>query len=432
MTFDRPPALPLFDTLRYFESSNPFINQHLASLVCQGIDDASLSYEHALDFLVEQRHNENNYKSHRSELTTFLHWCWCEEGVSLQQVDRRLLVRYLDYCQSPPPALIGYRNVAQFLAAKGETERRPNPNWRPFLGRMEMGEKLPYRLSVSAIKTKLALLSAFFTYLNDVEYTDRNPAALLLKRAKARYAGQSGLGEETPMKAFTELQWSYVLGAATRLANEQPEQYERTLFLVSLLYSCYLRVSEVSARPGFSPVMGQFRRDSKTGVWGFFVPMSKGGKSRTVALSDAMLNALKRYREYLGLPAMPAPKELTPLFCRHRAAQRGRDVGELNANLGQRQIRELVDGLISVASQDAAVDGLADDAREMAEMTVHSLRHTGISHDINLNGRPLSHVQADAGHDSIDTTSHYLHTSQVERHQTARTKPLDHLGFVAD
>ncbi|MBY6185498.1 site-specific integrase [Marinobacter hydrocarbonoclasticus] len=432
MTQTMPPALPLFDTLQHFEDSNPHINHYLASVVCEGIEDAALSYEHALDFLVEQRHNENNYKSHRSELTTFLHWCWREEGVSVADVDRRLLVRYMDYCQSPPLALIGYRNVAQFRRNKGSDERHPNPDWRPFLGRYEAGKPLPYRLSVSAIKTKLALLSAFFTYLNDVEYTDRNPAALLLKRAKSRYAANQGMMDEAPLKAFTELQWSYVMGAAHGLADEEPEQHERTLFLISLLYSCYLRVSEVSARPGFSPVMGQFRRDSKTGVWGFFVPMSKGGKSRTVALSDAMLTALKRYRAFLSLPDLPAPKELTPLYCRHRAAQRGRDAGELNANLGQRQIREIVDEVISVAANDAMADGLVDDAREMAAMTVHSLRHTGISHDINLNGRPLSHVQADAGHDSIDTTSHYLHTSQVERHQSARTKPLDHLGFASD
>ncbi|WP_409995561.1 tyrosine-type recombinase/integrase [Ferrimonas balearica] len=425
---DRPPAHPLFDTLAHFETSNGFINQYLAGIVCGGIEDAALLYEHALDWLVEQRHNENNYKSHRSELTTFLHWCWQVEEVSVAQVDRRLLVRYLAYCQQPPAALIGYRNVAQFRG--GGSERRPNPLWRPFLGKTELGRRLPYRLSPSALKTKLALLSAFFTYLNDMDYSDRNPAALLLKRG--RYLGplSEPATEEQPLKAFTELQWSYVMAKAQRLANESPQQHERTLFLMALLYSCYLRVSEVSARPGFSPVMGQFRRDSKTGVWGFFVPVSKGGKSRTVAVSDALLSALKRYRCYLGLAPLPSPKELTPLFCRHRAAGRGRDQGERNANLGQRQIRELVDGVIAAAAEEARRDGLVEDAAEMAVMTAHSLRHTGISHDINLNARPLAHVRADAGHDSIDTTSQYLHTSRVERHQSAKAKPLDRLDHA--
>lgn len=58
----------------------------------------------------------------------------------------------------------------------------------------------------------------------------------------------------------------------------------------------------------------------------------------------------------------------------------------------------------------------------------HAIRHTGITHDINLHGRPLSHVQADAGHDSIDTTSKYLHTSNSERHESAQQKPLDRLN----
>ena len=93
------------------------------------------------------------------------------------------------------------------------------------------------------------------------------------------------------------------MSTAERLAAEAPDVHARTLFLVSLLYGCYLRISEVAARPGFSPVMGQFRRDSKTGVWGFHIPISKGGKRRTVAVSADLLTALQDYRAYLGLTA---------------------------------------------------------------------------------------------------------------------------------
>ncbi len=78
------------------------------------------------------------------------------------------------------------------------------------------------------------------------------------------------------MQAFSELQWSYVMQAADTLANDHPEQHERSRFLTILMYACYLRISEVAARPGFTPVMGQFRRDRKTGVWGYFIPQSKG------------------------------------------------------------------------------------------------------------------------------------------------------------
>ena len=417
-----PPAMPLFDSLLHLEGGNPQVNQYLANLSMGDVPDAGLVYELAVDWLLEQRHSENNYKTYRSELTTFLHWSFGEMAISPKDLTRRIMMRYLDYCQAPPPALIAYRNVAQFVFDKEWGERLPNPQWRPFLGKRELGIELPYRLSDQAMKTKLAILSAFFQFLVQEEYMDRNPA-LLLQRVKKPLHQETD--EQT--QAFTELQWSYVMQAAEQLASKNPTQHERSRFLICLMYACYLRISEVAARPGFSPVMDQFRRDGKTGVWGYYIPRSKGGKRRTVAVSQALLDALKRYRTFLGLSPLPTPNEQTPLFVRHKAAAHGRQQGELNANLGIRQLRELVMAVLEQAAALAEQDGFAQDAAEMRNLTPHSIRHTGITHDINLNGRPLSHVQADAGHDSIDTTSKYLHTGNSERHESASHKPLDHL-----
>lgn len=414
--------MPLFDSVDHLEAGNPQVNQYLATLSLGKVPDAGIVYELAVDWLLEQRHSENNYKTYRSELTTFLHWCFCEVVISPRDLTRRIMMRYLDYCQAPPSGLIAYRNVAQFVLDKEWGERLPNPLWRPFLGKRELGRELPYRLSEQAMKTKLAILSAFFQFLIQEEYMDRNPA-LLLQRVKR--AGPQEAGEDA--QSFTELQWSYVMQAAEQLAAECPAQHERSRFLICLMYACYLRISEVAARPGFSPVMGQFRRDAKTGVWGYDIPRSKGGKRRTVAVSLALLEALARYRTFLGLSPLPAPGEQTPLFVRHKAAAHGREQGELNANLGIRQLRDLVMAVFEQAASLAEQDGFDQDAAEMRTQTPHSIRHTGITHDINLHGRPLSHVQADAGHDSIDTTSKYLHTGNRERHESASRKPLDHL-----
>jgi integrase len=427
-----PPVIPLFDSLLYLDEGNPTVNQHLATITIDRVSDAALVYEHAVDWLSEQRFNENNYKTYRSELTTFLHWCFDVEGISLAEINRRMMNRYVDYCLNPPTHLIAYRNVAQFSTIKEWGERAPNPLWRPFLGKKENDQTLPYRLSDKALKTKIAILSAFYGYLINEEYTERNPAMMWMRHS--RFASQplriQNRDDDDTVKSFSELQWSYVISAAEKMANEQPELHERTLFLVSLMYSCYLRISEVAARPGFSPVMGQFRRDNHSGVWGFFIPISKGGKRRTVAVSKQLLQALERYRLFLGLSALPAPNENTPLFIRHRAAGRGRDSGLRNANLGIRQIRDEINTLIYTAADLALADGFEQDAQEMRQMTPHSIRHTGITHDINLNGRPLSHVQADAGHDSIDTTSQYLHTSKTERHETAIGKQINRLKGI--
>lgn len=77
-----PPAMPLFDGLAHLEAGNPQVNQYLANLSLNDVPDAGLVYELAVDWLLEQRHNENNYKTYRSELTTFLHWCFSELAIS--------------------------------------------------------------------------------------------------------------------------------------------------------------------------------------------------------------------------------------------------------------------------------------------------------------------------------------------------------------
>lgn len=149
-----------------------------------------------------------------------------------------------------------------------------------------------------------------------------------------------------------------------------------------------------------------------------------------MAISKGLLSGIVEYRRFLKLPDYPTPGEHHPLFIRHRAAGRGREVGNINANLGIRQVREEIDNIIEDAANKIESDGLIEDAHQMRKLTAHNIRHTGITHDININGRPLSHVQADAGHESIDTTSQYLHTSQIERHQSAQNKPLDHLQGI--
>lgn len=419
-----PPVLPLFDRAS-LDEGNPVVNQHLAELSLAAVPEAGLIYQFAVQYLAESAHHDNNFKAYRSELTGFLHWCFDVAKQSPVSLDRRGFGQYILYCQAPPNELIAYRNVAQFVADAGWQCRLPNPHWRPFLGKKGQ----PYQLSPRALATKVAILSSFYTFLIDEELTERNPATQWMRHnARSRQVPVSLAWDgEDDLKAFSELQWSYVMATARAMAEQAPERHERTLFLVSLLYGCYLRISEVAARPGFSPVMGQFRRDSKTGVWGFRVPVSKGGKRRNVAVSKDLLVALERYRRFLGLSPLPAPGDSTPLFIRQKAAGRGREQGQLNANLGVRQLREEIDKLISHACDAAMADGFTQDAQEMREMTAHNIRHTGISHDINLNHRPLSHVQADAGHDSIHTTSLYLHTAVQERHQSASNKKLDPL-----
>lgn len=426
-----PPVYPLFESASNIEEGNSIVNQYITQISLDTVPDAGLVYEHASELLYEQKHNENSYKAYRSELTTFFHWCFDVAGQTPASLTRREIARYIDYCQNPPATLIGYFNVAQFKLDKASGVRVPNHAWRPFVGKKLLGKEQPYNLSENALKTKIAILSSFYSYLMSEDYCERNPAQAWMNHSrfssKKKYQVKM---EEGNMLSFTELQWSYVIASVEQLAIDEPELHQRSLFLIKLIYFCYLRISEVGARAGYSPVMGQFKQDKQTGIWSFFIPLSKGGKRRSVAISKALLEGLVEYRRHLKLPDYPTQGDNHPLFIRHRAAGRGRDVGAINANLGIRQIREEVEKIIAHAAKSAENDGFCEDAKQMRGLTAHNIRHTGITHDININGRPLSHVQADAGHESIDTTSQYLHTSQIERHQSAQNKVLDHLQGI--
>lgn len=378
-----PPVIPLFDSFEFIQVGNSVVNQYITQISMKKVADAGLVIEHASDWLFEQKHNENNYKAYRSELTTFLHWCFDVVSMSPIEVTRKDMSHYVDYCQAPPIALIGYFNVPQFKFDKMHDERVPNPQWRPFVGKKRLGQIQPCQSH-----------------------------------------------EEENILAFTELQWSYIMATVTALAEASPELHQRSLFLISLIYCCYLRISDVSARAGYSPVMDQFKHNQQTGIWSFHIPLSEGGKRRSVAISKALLDALVKYRQFLGLADYPAPNENHPLFVRHKAAGRGRDAGILNANLGIRHVRDVIQSIINLAAESIEADGFVQDGAQMRKLTAHNIRHTGITHDININRRPLSHVQADAGHESIDTTSQYLHTSQIERHESAFNKPIDHLKGI--
>lgn len=55
-------------------------------------------------------------------------------------------------------------------------------------------------------------------------------------------------------------------------------------------------------------------------------------------------------------------------------------------------------------------------------LTVHWLRHTGISEDVKR--RPREHVRDDAGHSSSAITDRYIDVELRERHRSAKKKAI--------
>jgi len=220
--------------------------------------------------------------------------------------------------------------------------------------------------------------------------------------------------QSAPVRRISNLQWDYVIETVELMAADEPEIHERSLFILNCLLGMYLRISELVADERSSPSMGDFQRDSD-GNWWLHV-IGKGNKSRKITVSDEMIAALKRYRSFLNLPAMPTLGEHTPLV----AKQKGK--GPVTST---RQIRSIVQLCFDNSYQRMKNDGLAEDAEDLKLATVHWLRHTGISEDVKT--RPREHVRDDAGHSSMQTTDRYIESDSRERHLSGRKKKLKEL-----
>jgi site-specific recombinase XerD len=263
--------------------------------------------------------------------------------------------------------------------------------------------------SQAAIRATFTALSSFYKYLVQEDLIEANPVALI--RQKSKFIRKEH--QQAPVRRISNLQWDYVLETAEQMAREDP-QHERTLFIMNCLFAMYLRISELVADERSMPMMGDFRKDLD-GNWWFHVT-GKGNKNRSITVCDAMLLALKRYRQSLGLPPLPNPGERVPLI----AKTLGR--GPVTSS---RNIRKIVQACFDHSYERMCEEGLEEDAGELKAATVHWLRHTGISEDVKF--RPREHVRDDAGHASMATTDRYIESDLRERHQSAKRKRIKDL-----
>lgn len=373
-------------------------------------------FKFASEFLYSYRGSDATFNSYRRELERLLHWSWMTQSKSIKELKRSDIEAYVEFCQSPPTEWIGTKNVSRFKKVSGE--RQVNPDWRPFVASVTKAEsddgRSPdvknYYLSQKAIQAIFAVLSSFYNYLIQEEYIDFNPVAQIRQKSKFIRKQQN----KQVIRRLSELQWSYVIETAEQLADKDPATHERTLFIMKCLYGMYLRVSELVASTRWEPQMGDFHRDSDNHWW--FKTVGKGNKERDIAVSDSMLDALKRYRNYLDLSDLPRLGETLPLI------RKTRGKGPVTST---RQIRSIVQFCFDAAVQHLTQDGHNEDAQQLKAATVHWLRHTGISDDVKH--RPREHVRDDAGHGSSAITDKYIDVELRARHASGRKKQIDPL-----
>lgn len=414
----RAPPKPIIDNLsvigdrRHREAQARSVNRYFVGKPIKG---AGRDYDSALRFLTSYDGNKETFNAYRRELERLLQWSWHVRRTSIHQLDREAIVGFIQFTLDPPLAWIGTKNVARFVMK--ESERMPNPVWRPYVVSVSKAEfrngvapdRKQYNPSQASVRATFKVLSSFYDYLAQEDFVVVNPVALI--RQKSKFLRREH--NTAVVRRISDLQWDYVIETAEAMADEAPAVHERTLFIMTCLFAMYLRISELVADDRSAPVMGDFKKDGDNNWW--FHVTGKGNKRRTVTVSDAMKTALKRYRRARGLtPALPALNEPTPLIPKTRGK------GPVAST---RQVRRIVQGCFDLAYERMRDDGFShDEAVELKDSTVHWLRHTGISEDVQ--NRPREHVRDDAGHATMATTDRYIDSDRRERHHSGRAKPV--------
>ena len=391
---------PFFDTME--EMPNPFKNPILKINIGDAaeLEGALEDYQYASEFIYSYRGSPDTFATYRREIEHFLHWSWLIAKKSAKSVLRQDIEAYVEFTKSPPLSWIGNRNVSRFINQSGE--RVPNVAWRPYVS--VNGE---YVLSQAAVQSLFSVLSSFYNFLIQENFVSANPVSQLRQKSKYLRKHQS----QGKIRRLSPLQWDYVIETAELLAKDDPQVHERTLFVLTALFGMYLRISELVETSRWQPQMGHFQMDQEENWW--FITVGKGNKEREVSVSDAMLEALKRYRLSRGLPPLPAPGESTPLI--HKTRGKG-------GITSTRQIRGIVQHCFTRAAAKMKEEGFSEEAERLETATVHWLRHTGISEDVK--NRPREHVRDDAGHGSSAITDRYIDVERAERHATAKLKTV--------
>ncbi len=411
MNSKRSPPAPIIDNLNFID--NPFKQKYFSTkrFIEHSIPGTDTDFEYALKFLYSYNGSSATFNSYRREIERILQWSWRIEQSSVLHLKRENIEEYIRFCINPPKAWIGIKNVARFKTKNDE--RIANKDWRPFVVSVSKSEHSHGTLantnqfcpSQSSIRATFTAVSSFYEYLIQENLVESNPVALI--KQKSKFIRKDQL--KPIVRRISTLQWDYVLETAEMMALDNPDEHERTLFIMNCLYAMYLRISELVADERSTPVMGDFRQDHDRNWW--FHVTGKGNKNRTITVCDDMLRALKRYRKFLGLPQLPTQDEQVPLV--------SKTIGK-GSITSTRHIRRIVQACFDTAFQRMKDDGLKDDALDLQTATVHWLRHTGISEDVKF--RPREHVRDDAGHASMATTDRYIDSDLRERHASGKKK----------
>ena len=422
--------VPLFDTYKNFQSLTRHNLDGELPVVLAAFEkfanptEAMDGYSVVKLFLISDAANQATFNSYRTHVERLLLWSLLVCKKPILHLRRQDAEAFLEFCLNPPENWVGPVTKSRFLRIGGRKKADSdtfviNPDWRPFNYTVSkatrkladendsaMPEIQAYQMSQTTIAQVFTVCGSFYQFCIDEDYTDANPFRAV--KQKSRYK-QSVVSQVTS-RSLTQLQWEFVIETAEHMADQEPEFHERTLFILTTLFSMYLRVSDLTGRDNWQPTMGSFK---KTGDNWWFHVVGKGNKAAKVSVRDSYLPYLVRYRTTLGLTDLPYPGEQTPLL----SALDGR------GGLSGRRIRELIQMVFDAACARMIQEGLEEDCDALRAASLHWLRHTSATLDAPF--RDMKDLQADLRHESLSTTQDsYYDSLDDQRANSIKAIPI--------
>ncbi|WP_103654380.1 tyrosine-type recombinase/integrase [Agarilytica rhodophyticola] len=357
--------------------------------------------------------SEHTYIRFRNETERFLLWVFLIKQMPMDQLRKADILEYADFCWKPPVSWICLANYEKFVFHNGAYSQ--NKQWAPFRLKLpkntkheEAPDRKKYKPSQQTLTATFTAIIAFYKYLMNEEYLYGNPAQIA--KGDCRHFIKDAQIKE--VRRLNDEQWQYMFELVLKLANRD-RLYERSLFVIAALKTLFLRISELSERPSWTPTMSHFWEDSDGNWW--LKVFGKGRKIRDITVPPNFIDYLKRYREYRGLTPLPAPGENQPIVEKIRG----------QGGMTSRQLTRIVQDIFDKAyEQMLEVEG-EDKARKLKEASTHWLRHTGASMEIER-GRALKDLSEDLGHSSMATTDTiYVQTENRIRAKSGKGRKVN-------
>lgn len=328
-------------------------------------------------------HSPRTYANYRKEAERLVLWALIERKIPLSSLRHEDLLDYQSFLSNPQPA-------ERWLTQSASRPARNSPNWRPFVG----------PLSHSSQRQAMLILNAMFSWLVQAGYLATNPLALAPKRPRHHSVTERYLSPDL----WRELQ-KHVRNMAGHTSAQRRAQ-SRARWMLSVLYSCGLRVSElIQAR--MSDIYSRSSSQSQLQWW--LKVNGKGDKVRHVPVSAELLTELQHYRVTHNLPPLPLPMEDRPLLM---------PVGGGSKSITRAAVHAYIKQLARAAAQELREQNpeLQAQAIQLEQISAHWIRHTAGSHMANQ-GVDVRIIRDTLGHASISTSNIYLHTEAEQRHQ---------------